>query len=155
MPRTKAYNVRLATENDIIDISILGKQFAKESGNARLGWDHTKVFNSLANAITREEFLILVLEYDDEIVGMFIGFIAECFFSLKTQSCELSWYVTPDHRGTKAAFEMVDIYEQWARDGGATMANLINLDILNADKVAKFYRRKGYTLAENTFVKEL
>jgi len=86
---------------------------------------------------------------------MFVGFIVECFFSTKTQSCELSWYVTPEHRGSKTAFEMVDIYEQWARDGGATIANLINLDMLNADKVAKFYKRKGYTLAENTYIKEL
>jgi len=50
---------------------------------------------------------------------------------------------------------MIDLYEEWAESRQAVCTNLVNLDMLRADKVAKLYEKKGYTLVENTFTKEL
>lgn len=155
MQRTKVYSIREASEEDIIDLTILGKQFAKESGNNFLGWNTEKVYNSLLDAIEREDFCVQVLCVDTEIVGMFIGFLAPCFFSNVVQAVEIVWYVDPDHRGSKEAYKMIDLYEEWAGFREAVCVNMMSLDILNGKKVAKMYERRGYRLAENTFVKEL
>lgn len=155
MLETKGYSIRQATETDVIDLAILGKQFVKESQNELLGWDTKKVYDSLFDAIQREDFGIFVLCNGDEVVGMLIGFVAPCFFSKVIQAAEIAWYVDPDHRGSRKVLEMLDLYEEWAENHGAVVANLVNLNVLKADKVAKIYKRKGYRPVENTFVKEL
>lgn len=138
MPKIKDYNIREATEEDAIDLAILGKQFARESKTIDyLGWNSTKVHNSLLDAINREDFAVLVLECNSEIVGMLITFVAPCFFSDAIQATEIVWYVDSEHRGSRMALEMLDLFEEWAETKGAVCTNLMNLDVLNADKVAK------------------
>ena len=155
MPRTKDYSIREATEEDVIDLAILGKQFVKESQNGFLGWNSSKVYDSLLDAVERDDFGIFVLCADTEVVGMLIGFVAPCFFSDVVQASEITWYVDPEHRGSRMAIKMLGYFEEWAKDRGAVCANLGNLDVLNADRVARLYNRRGYRLIENTFVKEL
>jgi GNAT superfamily N-acetyltransferase len=156
MPRTEDYSIREATEEDVVDLAILGKQFAKESKNYDLlGWNSTKAYNFLFDAIQREDFGVFCLYTETEIVGMLICFVTPCFFSNVVQAVEIVWYVDPDHRGSRKAREMLDWYEEWAESRQAVCTNLVNLDTLNAGKVAKIYVKRGYRLVENTFVKEL
>jgi len=90
MPRTKDYNIREATEEDVIDLAVLGKQFVKESNNyGLLGWDMKKVYDSLLDAVQREDFGVFVLCNGQEIVGMLICFATPCFFSHVTQAVRL------------------------------------------------------------------
>lgn len=155
MPRTKDYNIRVANEDDLSDIYILGKQFAKESGNGFLGWNSTKVKASLEDVIAREDFGAFVLCKGENVVGMFICFATPCFFSDKIQAVEIAWYVEPEHRGSRKAVEMLNWFEEWGKHMGAVCVNMVNLDMLNPEKVAKMYKKRGYRIAENTFVKEL
>ena len=155
MPRTKDYSIRKATKEDVIDLAILGKQFVKESQNELLGWNSSKVYDSLLDAVGRDDFGIFVLCADTEVVGMFLCFVTPCFFSDVKQAVEIAWYVDPEHRGSKRALQMLEMYEQWAKEHDAVCVNLVNLDVLRGDKVAKLYNRMGYKLVENTFTKEL
>jgi len=155
MQRTKACNIRKATYDDILDIAYLGKKFAKESQNSGLGWSQEKVFNSLHDAVQRDDFLILVMEKDDEVIGFFAGLVTPCFFSDAKQAVDLAWFVHKDHRGSREALGMIDMYEEWAKKSGAVFVNMVNLDVLNGDKVRKMYEKRGYRLVENTFAKEL
>lgn len=152
---SELYSIREATEHDVIDLAILGKEFVKESQNSFLGWNSSKVYDALFDAIQREDFHIVVLQADTEIVGMLVCFVTPCFFSDVKQAVEIVWYVTPEHRGSKKALQMLEHYEQWAKEQGAVCVNLVNLEILRGDRVAKLYKRLGYHLVENTFMKGL
>jgi GNAT superfamily N-acetyltransferase len=156
MLKTKDYKIREATEEDIIDLTILCKQFIKESKNDKvLGWNSAKVHNTFLDAISRDDFGVFVLCNKEEIVGTFVCFATPCLFSDLTQAVEVAWYVDPDHRGSREAHKMIDIYEEWAKERNAVCASLMNISILDGHKVAKLYDKKGYTLTETTFVKEL
>ena len=155
MPKTEDYSIDLANEEDVIDLVILGKEFAKEAQVGFLGWSNDKVSRSLSDAIARDDFLVVVMRHRTEAVGMLVAFVTPCFFSDAMQAVEIVWYATPEHRGTKGAHRMVEHYEKWAKEAGAVCTNLSNLDILKADRVRKLYERKGYRLTENTFIKRL
>jgi len=156
MRRTEDYSTREATPDDVIDIAILGKQFVRESGNYELfGWNASKVTSTIIDAIHREDFGVFVFCHKDEIVGLFVCFATPCFFSDNVQAVEILWYVDPEHRGSRKSHEMVDIYVEWAKTKNAVAANLVNLELLKGEKVAKLYNRKGFNLVENTFLKEL
>jgi len=156
MPRTGDYSLRFATKEDVIPLAILGKQFTKESKNSKLfGWNMQKVYDSLFNIIDRDDFCVICLVNDAEVVGMLIALVTPCFFSDVSQAVEIAWYIDPDHRGTRVALKMINEYERWAKEAGAVCTNMINLEVLNGDKVARMYNKRGYTLVENTFLKEL
>ncbi len=120
-----------------------------------LGWNSSKVYDSLFDAVGRDDFGIFVLCADTEVVGMFLCFVTPCFFSDVKQAVEIAWYVDPEYRGSKMAAKMLKIYEQWAKERDAVCVNLVNLDVLRGVKVAKLYERMGYKMVENTFMKEL
>jgi len=159
MQRTKEckeYSIRDAVAEDVVDLVVLGKQFVKESNNQKLlGWSMKKVYDSLHNAIERDDLGVFVLCCGGETVGMLVCFIAPCFFSDALQAGELVWYVDPEHRGSRKSIEMLIVFEDWAKERGAVCCNMMNLEVLSPEKTAKFYTRRGYTLTENTFIKEL
>lgn len=154
MPETKGYNIRLAELTDTTDIVILGKEFYKQYYKDLLGWNTKKVTQNLETAIKEDYFLVLVMEHNKEIVGMFVAMVAPCFFSDDIQGSELAWYVTKDHRKTGKALEMLDWYENWAKEHGAKLVNMMNIEI-GPKSILSVYKKKGYKLRENTFIKEL
>lgn len=155
MPKTQDYKIRIGEAGDVLDIVFLGKKFVKESQNTHLGWDQDKAHDMAKMAVERDDFLVVVMEHEEEVVGFLVALVTPCFFSNKLQAVEMAWYVHKDHRGSGEALKMVDAYELWAREAGAILVNMINLDMLNGDKVKRIYEKKGYHLVENTFVKEL
>lgn len=155
MPNQDKYDIRQAVKEDLLDVTYMVKRFVKESQNTHLGWNQDKVYSSLCEMVGRDDFLILLLEHEDDIVGMFIAFAVPCMFSDKLQAVELAWYVLPDHRASRKSLKMIDMYEDWAKERNVALLNMINLDVINPEKAARFYERKGYKLAENTFTKEL
>lgn len=63
---------------------------------------------------------------------------------------ETVWWIDPGHRG-RAAIEMLNAYEGWARNKGCTFVGMAGM---GADPdVAALYHRRGYRTAETHFLK--
>lgn len=149
--------VRDASHNDLHDVIYIGKKFALEAGYSRLKVDTEKAEATFWSALEREDMLLQVLEFEGQVVGVFCGMVAPAFFTSELIGIELMWYLLPEYRGKvgSEALQMVDNYEIWAKERGACMVNMVNIDMLNGDKVASIYKKRGYTLQENTFIKEI
>ena len=149
--------VREADSNDLHDVIYIGKKFAREAGYSRLKVDTEKSEQVFWNSLEREDTLLLVLEFEGQVVGVFFAMLAPAFFTNDLVGVELMWYLLPEYRGKvgSEALSMLDRYEIWAKERGATMVNMVNIDMLNGKKVAAIYEKRGYTLRENTFIKEI
>lgn len=64
---------------------------------------------------------------------------------------ETVWYIAPGARG-RSALQMLDAYEQWAREQGCTV---IGMASLATNDVSALYARRGYAPAETHFIKAL
>lgn len=64
---------------------------------------------------------------------------------------ETVWYIAPDARG-RAALQMLDAYEAWAREQGCAV---IGMASLVSNDVSRLYERRGYAPAETHFLKAL
>lgn len=65
---------------------------------------------------------------------------------------ELIWWIEPDHRG-KSALRMIAAYEEWARERGCSLVNMVGL---GSDPITtRLYERCGYVPAERHFMKTL
>lgn len=62
---------------------------------------------------------------------------------------ESVWYIAPEARG-RAAIQMLDAYEAWAREQDCTT---IGMASLASNDVSRLYERRGYAAVETHFVK--
>ena len=62
-------------------------------------------------------------------------------------------WVDEEYRNTRAASRLIKAYERWAKEIGAT--HIMLSDIHGDEKLQRVYKKKGYSLMETSFVKEL
>ena len=95
--------------------------------------------------------LCLVLD-DNGVQGVLAAQAGSLPIAPVKAATELIWWIEPNARG-RAAIEMLDAYENWARERGCVFANMVGL---GSDPLpARLYERRGYIAAERHFMKTL
>lgn len=118
--------------------------------------DHVDEFGSdhalrMFHAHLHPDALALALVDDEDTAnGLLLALVTPPLVVPVWIAKETAWWVEPNCRGMEA-FKMVEQYEEWAKARGA---KLIGMSSMAGDKrVAAFYQRKGYHLAEQNFLK--
>lgn len=117
-------------------------------------WDFS--FNSMVSTVDKGLYsgIVLILTKDDEVVGVLGAMVSEDGILTKKMANELVWYVKDGH-GLKG-FKLVQAYEEWAQKVGI---KYLVMSYLTTDKsdttLDKLYKKKGFTLYEKAYMKEL
>ena len=148
-------NLTLATPEDFNSIKDMVVEFANKYPFS-VNISDTKI-NSLIHdfvyADTREK--ILILANDPEPIGLIAGLKTEILFSDDKLASELMWWVNPSHRTTKAGSELLEAFEFWAVKVGCSAIQMSTVQTEHAERLDKVYNRKGYTLVERGYLKEI
>ncbi len=94
-----------------------------------------------------------VLDVDGKAQGLLMAMAHEHLFAPAIVARETVWWIEPSHRSVRAARDMMQAYEDWARRRGCAYAALAALEDDRA--VMTLYRRAGYRLAETHALKAL
>lgn len=150
------YNVRLAEYKDIPVCVAMCHEFLEEAEYLSFtGFDLKDATGLGVNLVNGDNGLVLVLEKDDQLIGVIGGILAPCLWNTETVMCyELFWWVMPEHRGTKSSIQLLNKFETHAKNKGATHVIMASIPSLNGEKPGKVYKRKGYTERELFYVKE-
>ena len=89
---------------------------------------------------------LLVTEENGTITGMMWGYLEEFFFSEDRYATDILLYVTPEKRGTRAAWKLVKAFEGWAAEGGAVFIQPGVSTGIDNEGYARFYERMGYSV---------
>jgi GNAT superfamily N-acetyltransferase len=65
-------------------------------------------------------------------------------------STEIFWYVRKGYRG-RYGIDLIEEYEQWAKQKGCKRIRMIHLVDLMPDKLKRFYERRGYKEIETVY----
>lgn len=134
--------IRACTEADIPFVMEMGRKFADEAGvTDAVGWDDDCVEVLLRTLIAEH----ILLRGDRSIIG---GIVFAHPFSGRKVFQELFWR-SEGFEGIK----LLAAAEKQAADMGATRS--LMLDIASMGDLAGLYERRGYHLAERTFIKEI
>lgn len=144
--------IRKAVEADKVEFAFLAKKFLKES-KYPFSLDMDKLLESFGAAINNQDFAVLVMEDDGDLVGMLVGGVAQPLFSLDRVATELAWFVLPEHRDSRHSIKLLKAYEDWAEEVNCKFVTMVDIHTLN--DLTALYERKGYSLTEKTFVKEI
>lgn len=112
------------------------------------GKDHAlRLFHSHLHP---DAFAIVLADKNDLAQGLLLAMATAPLIAPVWVSKESSWWVEPSCRG-KEAFRMLDQYEAWAVSRGCKLIGMSGM--AGDERIASLYRRKGYHLAEQNFLK--
>lgn len=154
------FKIRLATELDDHRLLEMLKEAHKEGP-----YKDTQAFSEdraleVIRTIRRqgkEHGIILIAEEEKtkEIIGIFGAMVTFSSFSLDPLAAELLWWVHPKARKTRLSILLVDAYEMWAEKIGVTKLVIGSMENDHAEAIDRFYKKRGFTLTERTYCKEL
>lgn len=141
-----ALRLRRAVEPDLGNILAVCRAFHAESPtHSRLPFDEPTVLKLVSAALDNPDWLasVVIDEDRDCIAGMMLLYAMPVFFSKSTEVGDLTFYVAPDYRGSRAAFLMWKEAKAWAQRKGAARMQIGVTTGINNDSAIGFFQRLG------------
>ena len=112
--------------------------------NTDLTWPEREGRNDFERLLADDSSLVLAAREAASVVGFLVGYLAPSSPSRRavTYAVLRSLYVSPSHRGTDGARQLVAEFLSWARERGCAEAHV---DCYAAnDHARRFYERQGF-----------
>ena len=145
--------VRDANEEDYPDILRLSEAF----------WEHTvyeEPFDEdqclVMIEACQDAGLLAVVELNEEIFGFVAGIKSPLLASsLANIGVEVAWYIEPNARSAGSGRRLLRYIEDKAKEQGIKYWNMISMQSSNPEKANQVYKKSGYQLVEQSFMKVL
>lgn len=121
-----------------------------------LPFSRKKVFSILEKAVSGDpKEAILVVSIDrDKIVGVILATVAEISFSEEKVASELAFWLLPGYRKSRRVLDLVSAFEYWAKHIAKVNFTILSQTPLQ-DYTERSYKRLGYTVIENNYLKKI
>jgi GNAT superfamily N-acetyltransferase len=80
----------------------------------------------------------------DQPIGLMLGYVGEMYLNDDVCAWEQGLFVAPERRGGTLALRLIRIFEQWAKQRGASKVWLGQSVNHRRDSTLKFFERLGY-----------
>lgn len=150
-PRMTPSRVRPATPADVPAIVAMGATFIETEYPGAVRFNPAQLATLAEALMAGTGSVVFVVEADAALLGMMALQTYAHPMSGDTIATELVWWVNPAARGGRAALQLLDAADRWARQQGATMLQMI----APSDKVARFYARVGFDKIETHYQRRL
>ena len=145
-------HVRPLTVEELPQCLPLARQFWSES-NQRTTLDEARTVATWTTILTNKVGVLLALFHEEAIIGMLGGMVNRGFYDGALIAQELFWFIDPDHRGGTGALRLIRAFERWAESQAVSAIYLAHYAHLQGEKLAKVYRRIGYTERETHYAR--
>lgn len=146
---------RFASPDDVPRIMEILAMMHAESRYSVWPIDPPKLEQLVRYLIDHEDGCCLVAQYEGVIVGFFMGFVSEFFFSRERLATEFLLYVIPQKRGSWAAIRLAHRFIEWAKATDAVEIQAgVSAGIANPD-AERFYSSLGFASLGRSFAKGL
>jgi hypothetical protein len=150
-------SISLATVNDIPELIKLSKALHQLTIYKQFNFNESKVEGLLKKAITGDvkDGLVLVSWDLEKINGLLGALVMEPMYSTDKLASEWVWWVDPSCTNSKKKLvKLLEGYEYWAKNVAKCKAILVGR-MYGFDNSENYLKRKGYTLSEKAYLKEL
>ena len=138
--------IRQATLNDMEVLKQFTLIFVAESLRYRsLGVNVDKVLHTMRGFIECDDYgVVLLADLDGELVGGFMGAIADEWQSDNTTSFDMINFVDPKHRGSGVARELCLKFIEWSKSKGVKAVQCGTATGVNTEHAIKLYSSMGF-----------
>ena len=151
---TQTLTIRKANIIDTKDILDLISEFYEE-GLKEYGLNFTdySLYRTAEKFITNG--IVIVVEDNESLVGIIGGAVIPSIFDETEKIAqEMMWFIKKDYRKGELAKDLLDRFEQEARDLGAKYITVAAMGNMRNEVLDRFYRHNGYMLMETQYLKK-
>jgi|SwirhisoilCB1_FD_contig_61_1230484_length_13407_multi_3_in_0_out_0_8 hypothetical protein len=141
--------MKIATTEDIPEITNMAMDFLEVSGYADLGNEKT-ITKLITDVVTSSQTEKIILLKPD--IGFIAGIATPFLFGDCLLATEIAWWVNPDSRGSGEGLKLLGAFEYWAKH--VAECKLISMSSLDKE-IEKYYKKNGYKLYERAYMKVL
>lgn len=145
--------IRLATLEDKPELVRMGCQFIAESSYRGLITPRVEAQERVVDVLLEQGGCWIVETFGGAVVGMLGIALTPLPVSLELAGVELFWWLDPEWRRGTLAVRLLKTGEAWALEQGAIWFQMIQP--FGNDRLAEFYRRRGYVPLETSWQKRL
>lgn len=139
--------IRLASYDDFNTIMDMIDNFIEEA-NFQEFYDRDQVVGLITEILHSDQTKQVILINEDK--GLIGGTLSALPFTPKRIAVELMWWVKPEHRGSAVGQELLESFQNWARNvAGCEAVVMTSLD----ERVGKFYEKNNFKLYERVYYK--
>lgn len=138
--------IREGQKKDIEEIVRLSAELHKESRYSVMEFAYDKMRSLLTDAVDNDNFLLLVVEQDGQLIGGFIGIVSPHWCCHDITSCDLALFISKERRGKSVSKLLIDMYVNWAL-GKGVLPSMIMLGTstgIESDKVEGLFEACGF-----------
>ena len=136
--------IRKAELKDLAALVQIGQLFHAESEHyRRLSYSGIKVLLTLKSLLSNDNAMLVVIEKDGQIVGGMAAMVFEEWYSNEKLATDICIFILPEHRGTSAAFELIEHYKSWAKERKAKYSLLSISTGINVERTQGLYEKLG------------
>lgn len=140
--------IRKATIEDVNALTEMGIKFG-EASPYKDYFTKDKV-RTIAD-LCAQNLIDFVAFIDDQNKGMIVGHASKFLLGEVKVATEIAWWVNPEDRKTSVGKELLEAFEQWAKDEGCKIISMISID----ETLGTYYEKCGYKLTERSYMKVL
>lgn len=111
----------------------------------------------IINDLDRVNINAWIIKRDDKIIAFSIGRIGRYMFSQATVASMVFWYVRREYRKTRAAFELLHTFQNWAALNNAFRIEVgaAKVGVSEAVKINGIFKKRGLRSYGELFYKDL
>lgn len=144
--------IRRATKSDKGDVVRMARDFHAASG-LPVPFSAPMASVLFDSCISTPDRVCFVLDVNGRARGALAAHCGTHVFLPVLVSSEIMFWIDPEHRGGSGARRLMDAYEEWSRNLGCSICNMIGLDA--EPGVSTLYNRCGYERVETHYMKNL
>jgi len=135
-----------ATEEDVKALVELGRQMHSESSYSQLKFEPKRVLETFDWYLNDENKTAIIARKGDKPVGLYAGYMSKYYFSDEYVANDIAWFVTKSLRGTRVGLRLLDMFENWAKEKGASEIRIGYSTDINPKAFNSLMQKRGYNL---------
>tara|TARA_R110000851_G_scaffold45939_9_gene112173 strand:- start:628 stop:1092 length:465 start_codon:yes stop_codon:yes gene_type:complete len=139
------------TKDDGKALVELGALMHSESSYSGLSFNPSRVLETFAWYLDDVHRTCFLAKRDGKPVGLYAGYIAKYYFSDEYVANDIAWFVVKELRGTRTGLRLLDLFENWATENGASEVRVGYSTDINPKAFNSLMKKRGYNLVGGNY----
>jgi GNAT superfamily N-acetyltransferase len=104
-----------------------------------------EIFDEYLSSSDKIVFIAIIAIRDGEPLGLYAGYLSKYYFSDELVANDIAWFVVKERRGSRVGLRLLDCFEHWAKERGASEVRIGYSTDINPDAFDSLMHKRGYS----------
>jgi GNAT superfamily N-acetyltransferase len=123
----------------------LGRQMHAESSYSALEFSESRLREIFEEYLSSPNKMVFVAVRDGELLGLYAGYVSKYYFSDELVANDIAWFVVKERRGSRIGLRLLDCFEHWALERGASEVRIGYSTNINPTAFDSLMHKRGYS----------